>query len=90
MASEANTAEGGKTAGEYIIHHLQHLQNQPQQGVVDFSVVNLDSLFFAIVLGVLSSWLLWSVARKATAGVPGRMWCSIASCGMEWQSIRIA
>ena len=76
MAAEGNAGHA-PTAGEYIVHHLQHLQNKPQQGVVDFSVVNLDSLFFAIVLGVLSSWLLWSVARKATAGVPGRMQAAI-------------
>jgi hypothetical protein len=35
------------TAGEYIIHHLTHLQNKKQTGPVDFSVFNLDSIFFA-------------------------------------------
>ena len=71
-------AEGkAPTAGEYIVHHLQHLQNKPQQGVVDFSVFNLDSIFFAVVLGVLASALLWNVARKATSGVPGRLQAAI-------------
>ena len=71
-------AEGhAPTAGEYIVHHLQHLQNKPQQGVVDFSVFNLDSIFFAVVIGVLASALLWSVARKATSGVPGRLQAAI-------------
>jgi F-type H+-transporting ATPase subunit a len=46
-------AEHGPTAGEYIIHHLTHLQNKKPSGVVDFSVFNLDSLFFSIVLGVV-------------------------------------
>ena len=55
MAAEAVAGEGAAhapTAGEYIIHHLQHLQNQHQHGVVDFSVVNLDSTFFTIVVRV--------------------------------------
>jgi len=67
----------GPTAGEYIVHHLQHLQNQTPKGVADFSVFNLDSLFFSIVLGVLGCWLLWLAARKATAGVPGRFQAAV-------------
>ena len=35
----AEDAAHAPTAGEYIIHHLQHLQNKKQTGVVDFSVV---------------------------------------------------
>jgi F-type H+-transporting ATPase subunit a len=76
MAAEG-TAGHAPSAGEYIIHHLHHLQTKPQHGVVDFSVVNLDSLFFAIVLGALASWLFWNVARKATSGVPGRLQAAI-------------
>jgi len=75
MAAEG-TAQG-PTAGEYIIHHLQHLQNQQQHGVVDFSVVNLDSTFFTIVVGVIGCWLLWLAARKATSGVPGRFQAAV-------------
>jgi F-type H+-transporting ATPase subunit a len=83
MAAEAAATTAGHagghapTAGEYIIHHLHHLQNRAQHGVVDFSVVNLDSLFFAIVLGVLGCGLLWAVARKATSGVPGRLQAAV-------------
>jgi F-type H+-transporting ATPase subunit a len=65
------------TAGEYIIHHLQHLQNKKQTSVVDFTVINLDSLFFSIVLGTLGCWLLWLAARKATSGVPGRFQAAV-------------
>ena len=65
------------TAGEYIVHHLQHLQNHKQKAVVDFSVVNMDSVFFAVVLGLLGCWLLWTVARKVTSGVPGRLQAAI-------------
>jgi F-type H+-transporting ATPase subunit a len=65
-------AEHGPTAGEYIIHHLTHLQNHKAKNVVDFTVFNFDSLFFSILLGVVGCWLLWLAARKATSGVPGR------------------
>jgi F-type H+-transporting ATPase subunit a len=77
MAAAEHAAGHAPTAGEYIIHHLQHLQNRPQAGVVDFGVFNLDSIFFSVVLGALASWLLWSVARKATSGVPGRLQAAI-------------
>ena len=71
MAAE-NAAEHGQTAGEYIIHHLTHLQNAKPKAVVDFSVFSFDSMFFSIALGVIGCWLLWLAARKATSGVPGR------------------
>jgi F-type H+-transporting ATPase subunit a len=65
------------TAGEYIVHHLQHLQNHKQASVVDFSVVNLDSVFYAVVLGVIGCFLLWRAASKATSGVPGRFQAAV-------------
>ena len=76
MAAEG-AAHDAPTAGEYIIHHLQHLQNKKQTGVVDFSVVNLDSAFFTILVGVIGCWLLWLAARKATSGVPGRFQAAV-------------
>ncbi|MDR1968495.1 MAG: F0F1 ATP synthase subunit A [Burkholderiaceae bacterium] len=75
MAAEhaaESVAGQGPTAGEYIVHHLTHLQNHTPKGVFDLSVFNLDSLFYGIVLGVLGCLLLWLAARKATSGVPGR------------------
>jgi F-type H+-transporting ATPase subunit a len=73
----AGHAGHAPTAGEYIVHHLQHLQNRSRRAVVDFSVFNLDSIFFAVVLGVLGCFLLWRVARKATSGVPGRFQAAV-------------
>jgi F-type H+-transporting ATPase subunit a len=74
-------AEGHETAapsaGEYIIHHLNHAQSGKQQGIVDFSVVNLDSLFFSILLGVVGSFFLWRAAKAATSGVPGRFQAAV-------------
>ncbi len=71
-------AEGkAPTAGEYIVHHLQHLQNQKQAAVVDFSVFNLDSIFWATLLGVVGCFLLWRAAKNATSGVPGRFQAAV-------------
>ena len=70
-------AANGPTAGEYIVHHLTHLQNKKPTNVVDFSVFNFDSIFFSIAMGVLGCWLLWLGARKATAGVPGRFQAAV-------------
>jgi F-type H+-transporting ATPase subunit a len=71
-------AEGhAPSAGEYIVHHLQHLQNEKQGTLVDFSVFNLDSIFYAVVLGVLGCFFLWRAARKATPGVPGRFQAAV-------------
>ena len=67
----------GPTAGEYIVHHLQHLQNQKQTGVVNFSVFNLDSMFYAIVLGIVGCFLLYRAASRATSGVPGRFQAAV-------------
>jgi len=60
--------------GEYIVHHLTHLNNigEKQEAIVDWSVINYDTLFFSISLGLLTVFVLWLGARKATSGVPGR------------------
>jgi len=67
----------GPTAGEYIGHHLTHWQNKPMNGVIDFSVYNLDSIIWALLLGVVGSFFLWKAARAATAGVPGRFQAAV-------------
>jgi len=70
-------AANAPSAGEYIAHHLQHWQNHPMKGVVDFSVVNYDSIIWSIVLGVLGSYILWRAAKTAHAGVPGRFQAAV-------------
>jgi F-type H+-transporting ATPase subunit a len=80
MAAEQaaeTAAEHGQTAGEYILHHLTFWQNHPPKNVVDFSVFNFDSIFFAVLLGALLCWALWSAARKMTSGVPGRFQAAV-------------
>jgi F-type H+-transporting ATPase subunit a len=67
----------GPTAGEYIVHHLTFAQNKAPSNVVDFSVFNFDSMFWAILLGVVTCFFLWKAARKATSGVPGRFQAAV-------------
>ncbi|MGP1684821.1 MAG: F0F1 ATP synthase subunit A [Giesbergeria sp.] len=68
MAAEAHAP----TASEYIVHHLQHLQNIKQKSIIDFSVVNYDSVIVSVVVGFFGLFFFWLAARKATSGVPGR------------------
>src|SRR5437016_11148350 len=75
MAAEGQ--HDAPTAGEYIIHHLTHNQNHHQHGPADFTVVNYDSLFFSITLGIVVCFLLYRAAKKATPGVPGRFQAAI-------------
>jgi len=68
MSAEHQVAEHAPTAGEYITHHLQHWQknfalvDQKQHGIVDFSVFNLDSLIYSVVLGFLAGAGLGAIA----------------------------
>ncbi len=71
-------AEGqAPTAGEYIVHHLAHLQNKKPEGPFDLSVFNYDSLFFSILLGLVTILILRAAAAKATSGVPGRFQAAV-------------
>jgi F-type H+-transporting ATPase subunit a len=65
-------AENASNAGEYILHHLTFLSNKTPHGIVDFSVINLDSVFFAVLLAVAFGGSFYLAARKASAGVPGK------------------
>ncbi len=60
------------TATEYIVHHLTHNATAKQKFIVDFSVLNLDTLFFSIACLLLTLLTLYSAARRVTSGVPGR------------------
>ena len=71
-------AEGqALTSGDYIVHHLGHLSNGKPKGLVDFSIVNFDSIVLSALIGMFSCWLLWLAARKATSGVPGRFQAAV-------------
>jgi F-type H+-transporting ATPase subunit a len=71
-AEAAATEHGGKTAGEYIIHHLHH--GQVGHG---FWTFNVDSILYSLVLGAIGCFVLWRVAASMTAGVPGRLQAAV-------------
>lgn len=67
------------TAGEYIGHHLVHLQNKAakQTSIVDFSYFNIDTIFWSITLGVIGLFVMWRVAKTVHSGVPGRLQAAV-------------
>lgn len=71
MSAEALTATG------YITHHLAHLSTTKQSSMIDFSVLNIDTVVFAIAMLVLGLFLLYKGAKKATSGVPGKWQCAV-------------
>jgi F-type H+-transporting ATPase subunit a len=80
MSSEVNQAHGAAeqmTPTAYISEHLQNLNNTggPQSSIIDFSVINLDTIFWASLMGLLAVFILLIAARRATPGVPGRFQC---------------
>lgn len=72
------------TSTEYIKHHLQNLtfgklpdgslglaQDPEQAKAMGFWAINLDTLGFAFLLGILFLFFFSRVAKSATANVPG-------------------
>ena len=75
MSAELEAAAGqGPTPNEYIGHHLLNLQRGE-----GFWTYNVDSIFFAVVLGLVFVVSFYLAARKATSGVPGRfqLFCEV-------------
>jgi F-type H+-transporting ATPase subunit a len=76
--------EGARTTGEYITHHLQNLQVCKDGGewvwnhcAGNAMAVNVDSMFFSVLLGVVFVWLFGSVARKVSSGRPGKLQAAV-------------
>ena len=78
MSTEA-LAEHGPTAGQYIVHHLAHLNTSghEQKAIVQFGLLNLDTLFYSLALGLLTIFILYLAAKRATSGVPGRFQAAV-------------
>src|SRR5581483_3833022 len=72
MAAVEHAAEQAPSANEYILHHLTFLSNKQAKGIVDFTVINWDSVFFSVVLAILFGGSFYLAARRATknTGVP--------------------
>jgi F-type H+-transporting ATPase subunit a len=68
MSAEVeHAAEHAPSGSEYIVHHLTNLKHN-----VGSWSVNVDSIFFSVLLGLLFVVSFYLAARKATSGVPGR------------------
>ena len=90
--AEEHTGGHGETAGEYIQHHLTNLQvcrvdgawvwNTAENPAVcrgNFWAVNVDTMGFSIVLGLVFAYLFRKVAKSFTKGRPGKL-----QAGAEW------
>ena len=61
---------------EYIKHHLTYLSfdlKSMSYGSGGFWTVNLDTLLFSLVSGVIILALLYFGARRVTTGIPGKL-----------------
>jgi len=74
MAAETAVegAAHAPTASEYIVHHLGHLSTQHQEKIIDFSIINLDTVFWSVLMGVIGLTFMIVAANRATSAVPGR------------------
>ncbi len=73
-----------QTASEYIQHHLTNLQVCRDHGewvwghcAGNFWTINVDSMFFSVLLGVVFLYLFGRVARQATAGKPTKLQAAV-------------
>ncbi len=78
MAGESGHA--ASTSGDYIAHHLQNLQVCRVDGEWVWNhcagnpmAVNVDSMFFSVLLGLLFVWIFGRAAKKASSGKPSKM-----------------
>ncbi len=71
MAEEESS--GGVTG--YIKHHLTHFTVDTGHGA--FWSIHVDSLFFSLLLSFVFIFVLSMVARRATAGVPGKLQAAV-------------
>ena len=60
------------TPKEYIGHHMKQIQIG-----TGFWSINIDSMFFSVVLGLLFLVIFRKVAKTATSGVPGKLQCAV-------------
>ncbi|WWO97130.1 MAG: F0F1 ATP synthase subunit A [Candidatus Dasytiphilus stammeri] len=73
-------------SSKYISHHLHHLQmdlatfsiiKTPSTTQTTFWIINLDSLFFSILLGIIFLTIFYRVAHQVTSSIPGRLQTSV-------------
>ena len=84
MEEEHSGGHSYENAGEYIQHHLTNLQvcrvgdgwawNECKG---NFWTINVDSMFFSLVLGLVFVLLFRKVAKSITTGRPGKLQAAI-------------
>ena len=78
MAGESG--HGAITSGDYIAHHLQNLQLCSVDGEWIWNhcagnplTINVDSMFFSVLLGFVFVLIFRGAAKKASSSKPGKM-----------------
>lgn len=79
MATEGGHG-GPQTSGEYIVHHLQNLQVCKVDDAWVWNhcagnpmAINVDSMFWSVLLGLVFITIFRSAAKKTSADKPGKM-----------------
>ena len=69
------------TPSEYIVHHLAHLNTSggAQKDIIDFSIINVDTVFYSVLMAVITGFLMYRAAQRVSTGVPGRFVGAIES-----------
>ena len=76
------------TPTDYINHHLTFLtkplgggaQGDAAQAGMGFWSINVDTVFMAVLVGVVGFGFLWWIVRGATAGVPNKRQAFVELC----------
>lgn len=77
--------------GGYVQEHLTYLTNKPQTTLINFTVINYDTVFFSVLLAVLFAGSFYLVARKAAAGTGSapRGFQSFVELIVEWVDTQV-
>lgn len=93
MASEGGHEAGG--SGSYISHHLQNLQFCNKDGewvwndcTGNFWAVNVDSIFWAVFLGLIFLVSFRAVAKRSSADKPSR-WQAVVEMIVEFVDVSV-
>src|SRR5688572_264687 len=84
MSAAENSADHAQTGSEYIVHHLDNLKYGE-----GFWTVNVDSIFFSVLLGLLFTVSFWLAARKATASDVPRGFQSFVETVVEFVDTQV-
>lgn len=61
---------------QYIIHHLEHFSSYKQIKVIDFFIINIDTIFWSSLCGILSFFFIFIIVYFSTYKVPNKLQAS--------------